>query len=486
MKFSRFIGTLASTIAVSIFAFLLVVGCDHAVAPHEPLVDIERKVQTVKRRPPAESAPPANPIWHEETILKGNAGPSKGSHGGPEKPGYAPKVSPAEADEAAATTVRTTVRPKAGTASGTAYHDATLASTPFVASSSFTKSALALKIDGLDVGKVVDLVEIEGWSGKKTFYFSKILRAGKRPLIIMYAQGPAGEWVPRLLYKSNSDGGWRSTPQYAGGIFSKGKYHYTQETKPVEQILLFLEAMEKIPGKVLNIGSDREVIALFTDLEKNTDPAKKAAYTFEKEVHPYDDGGRHLLREFQLCPPGDCFQQEWADDARKHGHIPYENLNDFIALFDHLTYPAGFIPDFTKNPLRTYIIDHTLLGFSLVGVYGALFDGHPVEWHIAFDREGRVWVERINFIGASVSSYGTYRTWIDSGLITNKPLDYRSQTKLLWKYRASQKPPEKDFPEAFDTTYDDITALLDHLKVIIEFRLLRHRSREEIKAALGK
>ena len=44
--------------------------------------------------------------------------------------------------------------------------------------------------------------------------------------------------LPRLLYKSNSAGSWRVSP-FISDIYHKGNYHYTQETKPVDEIIEF-------------------------------------------------------------------------------------------------------------------------------------------------------------------------------------------------------------------------------------------------------
>ena len=64
----------------------------------------------------------------------------------------------------------------------------------------------------------------------------------------MYSFVKIGEVLqPRLFYLSNSDGGWRASPYIRqDGRYSKGNhFHYTQETKPTEEVVSYLEGAKK-------------------------------------------------------------------------------------------------------------------------------------------------------------------------------------------------------------------------------------------------
>ena len=66
----------------------------------------------------------------------------------------------------------------------------------------------------------------------------------KRATAVLYTNVD-GKIMPRIFYKSRSDGGWRSGPGTIGEKISKGLgFHYTQETKPVDEIIDYLNNAE--------------------------------------------------------------------------------------------------------------------------------------------------------------------------------------------------------------------------------------------------
>ena len=84
----------------------------------------------------------------------------------------------------------------------------------------------------------------------RSFLLSEIMCAPpeKRKYAILYGQCQPNIYCPLYLYKSQSAGGWRVSPTVDldnSPRYSKGNFHYTQEAKPVPEIVFALEQLEK-------------------------------------------------------------------------------------------------------------------------------------------------------------------------------------------------------------------------------------------------
>lgn len=287
----------------------------------------------------------------------------------------------------------------------------------------------------------------------KEFYVGKIWSTDSgRDQAVMFVKNGSGVLMPRVLYKSKSDGGWRSCPGLEDGYrYSKGLgFHYTQETKPHENIIRYLEEADKTGHRSASYSTDV--------IEEYFDGGKSSGWnSFDKEVALYDDKG--VLREFQKYPPGYYTKEK------------LKNLGGEISLptkFKELDFSnpglKEFLPNFSQPPVKTGRTKHTLLGYINIEAFTAKLNGRPVEWVMAYDKNGRVWVDRIAFLDAKINSYGVSSEVINSGALTNKPLEYVSQVTALEKGR--------DYQE-FDSRYADITPLLDNLLPIRQFRKAR-------------
>ena len=113
---------------------------------------------------------------------------------------------------------------------------------------------------------------------------------------------------------------------------------------------------------------------------------------------------------------------------------------------------------------------HTLLGEVKVETYTGKLNGKEVNWQIAYDKEGRVWADAINFKDGKISSYGTQTEVIDSGCLTNKPIEYSSQADKIPK---GMKKAGFVKTENGTNYYDDITPLLDQMEFVQAFRKAR-------------
>lgn len=292
---------------------------------------------------------------------------------------------------------------------------------------------------------------------EKYFFFSKIVRTngGKgREQALMFVQKEDGRIYPRILYKSNSDGGWRSTEGFIYNTNGKIRYlkgrdvrtengHYTQETKPHQGIIKYLESAEE---RNLFVNYNGDLIGDYfnvVDLYENID-------TFKNETSIYDDGG--TLSQFKKYQPG------------LYGDINYEAPT--AEIFANFNYPKDFLPDFSKGPTKVETTIHTLLEKVTLETFEAKLNGRDIEWVFAYDKDGRIWIERINFKNGEISSYGTYKEVINSGALTNKPLEYGGQVANLIK--------GKDY-KPYNTSYADITPLIKNLKPIKLFEEYKNK-----------
>ncbi len=299
--------------------------------------------------------------------------------------------------------------------------------------------------------KPLKKIEVDG----KGFYLSQVLVNGRYKYAIMYSQDPStGNFLPRVLYKSNSDGVWRSTPGYdpLKQIYSKGEgYHYTQETKLNYEIAKFLDG-DNLPSS--NIGSDliREKFNL-VNLEM------QGVNTFKNESIRYNDLGQ--LKDIQKFKAG----------------VRYllDKPNIVVNSLNKIRYPEGFVPDFNKGPTKTEIGHHTLLGDITYEFYEGKLSQRSTEWIVAYDKEGRVWIDSIHFKDGEINSYGTPTEVIDSGALTNKPLDYHritspNEDEAVRLVAMRDELMAAGYIKGFDNKYNDITPLLANLKPIQDFK----------------
>jgi len=310
--------------------------------------------------------------------------------------------------------------------------------------------------------------------GDQKFYFSPVLVGSNRHEVVIMYTVKNGFILPRLLYKSQSGGNWRGTSGYidyyddGSLIFDKGQ-QYTQGTRLNSKIADHLEGQMELMGqKDLNLKCLETFFYVPNQLRyKNADKL----YTFRTEVaveaHSGQSKDNPLLQVLHECPPGWCFSS-----SVKHGHQTFSNYKEYIEQVVNPTLEnTSFMPAFNKkNCEQSYYMGHPLLSDHkngklekdiLIRICMGTLNGKQVEWHMATDRVGRVWIDSIRYKDNPVSTYGTDTQVIDSGILVNKPLEYaHACTKL-------QDGTDKYL---FDETYDDITPLLVNLLPIQKFK----------------
>lgn len=302
----------------------------------------------------------------------------------------------------------------------------------------------------------------------REFLISKIVHGPDRTYAVMYTTiDKDGEKlvVPRFLYRSNSDGGWR----VAYGIDAKGRFikeadedewHYTQETKLDPKILDQLDIAEITWDKSGKLENNlQRVFATNNGLLEETDARSEVTYYHDKEI---DEKLKHL-RHFSA---GEMSHRH-LDAIRRAG---YRDFSHYLQSMDRVfSSIPGFMPDF-RRPVGAEVRTHTMLGRITVEHFSARLGDEPITWSIASDSEGRVWVENVKLQNAGVTSYGTAAKVFDAGIATSKPIEYAKQSDGL-----------RDMQERvpFQGKYHDITPVLDSLLPIREYRkargIVRHR-----------
>lgn len=298
----------------------------------------------------------------------------------------------------------------------------------------------------------------------KTFLFSEILRSRGRKVAIGYvsAGDQRGKLMPRMFYQSESDGGWRSSPNIDNnGTLSKGsdqigigmndEYgHYVQMTKPNESIVAVLERQDRLQAE----RSEKDNVVVYKSVEYsdlmsvyNEDRLKAEQHsTYADEVAVTKVEGR--------------FMDAYVSGAGARGESA-----TLQARLNSMELPTGFEPDFSQEPSKKYHTKHTLAGDTGVEVYPAILNGRVVEWHMAHDElENRVWVDRIVYKDSKVTTYGTQAEVIVAGALSAKPFDYDSQLGDMVEGR--------DF-KRLNRAYVDVSPTLDQIPAIKHYRLSR-------------
>ncbi len=311
----------------------------------------------------------------------------------------------------------------------------------------------------------------------RVFFLSNVIQTkiGEtyRNHIILYTPDKQNNIIPRLVYISKSAGGPRSTPKFIPGSgYSKGKeIDYKQETKLNPEIL---SAVEKIIEDTDNYQKDDDGKTLISFSEPALDKLKKRD---KKKILTYDGEVKEstLSSIFKVAQLKEKNLEKMVISQNNEPNYNEENAKEewnlFVKSLQDLKIPNADAPDFSK-PSKKYTMRHFVLGECSVQV----FEKNGIEWHLAYDQDGRVWIERIRDASSKVNSYGTDDKVIDGGILTMKPLEYRNQ---IPKYLADKEPPldsdrltDKEKDPQNPLSYVDISeSILSKISIIADFKV---------------
>jgi len=316
-----------------------------------------------------------------------------------------------------------------------------------------------------------------------------------RLLSTMMVDSGNGKLYPRLLYQSDSGGGWMSTRGYAlrmdksGRIFKKGAlsmkvsfqgrdYVYPAaytETQVHSEIAEYLQTQRDA-----SISYRGNFALDYFDLEN---PSVKETNTYSPIAEARERGAPEVGdTEVDFAVPEsyiirDSLGNEPQYMPAKLNMPGSENAGAYFKGLDH-KFPQGFIPDFSVGPIRQPTIKyHTQLGKTISGIYRGYLNGKKVDWTMVYESpdnpryEGRVWIENIRMTDSGLTTYGTYSNYLFTSILGHKPLDYSDQVSKL-RMGIDRKTYSFD-GNTGEPFYDDITPLLDNLLPIRLFRRAR-------------
>ncbi|MDB5187368.1 MAG: hypothetical protein JWM07_840 [Candidatus Saccharibacteria bacterium] len=293
----------------------------------------------------------------------------------------------------------------------------------------------------------------------KQFLFSEILQTETRKVAIGYvsAGNNPGKLQPRLFYKSDSDGGWRSAPYIVDGKYSKG----TDEAELGDQTEFGQYVQLTKPSEVISNVLDQQMHRQDERGQSGEMPYKQVALNDIAQIYSKDRivGESHntFVKEVQVTQVKSPGLDAYISGVGVSNPHSREDIKSMIL-------PAGFEPDFSE-PSKTYHTIHSLAGETEVEVFPAVLNGRSVEWHVAHDTDkNRVWIDRIAYTDGEVTTYGTQRDVIVAGALSAKPFDHSSQLKGMQEGRDWIR---------YNDSYADVSLTLNEIPAIKHYRLSR-------------
>ena len=209
-----------------------------------------------------------------------------------------------------------------------------------------------------------------------------------------------------------------------------------------------------------------------------SDTGSKTSIDVEHENGEHQVISYNGLSNIQGFQPGSCF------------NIPMSFDTYLATLQDDWPYLIlqGFMPNFENTllkPIRTYEIDHSLLENSKIYVFTTNWSfkkyknknknetfQQKIEWHMAVagnESNPKIWIEKITPDAGQISSFGSKIMVIDSGFLTNKPVEYTSQCTIFLRTRKTEPEKYRCVLMGNNDKYMDITPQLQKIYPIKMF-----------------
>lgn len=297
-----------------------------------------------------------------------------------------------------------------------------------------------------------------------TIEVGRMFKTDRRPIVvILWPVEIANQPVlaPCFAYKSQSQGAWRSSVRLnpRGSSFEIAKAGtYTQGTLLHPELEDLLEGQFR-DARGLLYGRLDDLAVIFSDGLSWW--AERWLHRTQEEVVVLPTPSLAEIQRIQI-------DATFVSDAENLGQADRRRGAKLVTALKKVKYPPGFIPDFKQQP---HVVKpgrhHPWLGAYTLSIFrGARVDGMDLEWGMAEDTQGRVWIEFIRPMNQKVTRLGTLSPTIDTGFLTAKPLEYYSQVKLLPAKYYRVVPNQTSWTE---DPYVDITPLLAELKPVKDF-----------------
>lgn len=275
----------------------------------------------------------------------------------------------------------------------------------------------------------------------------------------------------RYFYKSGSDAGaWRATPGMIMGRLEKiDQVHYTQATKPALAILARLKQLESAHNQppLSSITLKEEQVLPYLQVIGEKVTASGWGTQIGKALEEIQKVPGQGMTQVGAYQPGKAFHSRRVDYREKAEFNP-----NLLQTFSEFSFPEGFVPDFSEDKVKAkFELYSSEQGMITCREYGgaSIVDKNsgqrrPVIWTMAEDASGRTWVYGVRYADSKTNSYGVYHDVLDTGILTQKPLEYTQQAthltgflNRLVKDEVYQRyHRETDRLTAMNIPYDDI------------------------------
>lgn len=277
-------------------------------------------------------------------------------------------------------------------------------------------------------------LEVEG----KKFYFSKILKEESQDDVILCYVNDGESIYPRLFSASEIGiGNFRSyifkNKGYTGKELLSRKDNETVELIDSGETQI-TKLHEEIIQKIKEIKSKEDIVEIDTELgefiasnfslveDKKQNPYSINSYTIEKETKIE---ATNSIIDFKSSS-GDQIMTYWVNKVKEIGVIKvFEELKNNIFNifnFDKLQCPEGLIPNFQSDFISRDIFDDLSFGKIVSEKFSAMLENKPVEIVYMTNKNGKTWIDEIKYKDSEITTYGTNKNLIMSGVLTSLPL----------------------------------------------------------------
>lgn len=284
---------------------------------------------------------------------------------------------------------------------------------------------------------------------------------GARLKVMLSSRDEMGKSRRLMVYKSQSEGSLRVTQGRDDDVYLKGAGHlsefeqYTQDTQLNPDFAISLEQAMAVLEDSYSVKPDVE-------LSKQEAIVARADYAEQQTVYQFGD--KELANLLRVLKPGALSEKAINTSLNAPKSEKRDaKMSKHIAKLNEALLKSDYIPEF-DIPKRVEADEHPILG----AIKREVYEKAGVEWYMASDATGRVWIDRVRIAGSEPNAYGTDKQMLFSGILTSKPMDYDHQVTGLSNDVKTKIP---------GTYYTDISAFLDQLAPIQRYRHQRNVTR---------
>ncbi len=280
---------------------------------------------------------------------------------------------------------------------------------------------------------------------------------GRGDIYVVNSSDKKGRTRQFLVYRSVSEGGWRSSQGYEidqgkkrlmKGAELSSHAQYTQDTQlNPEFSSKLLDAVTGPVGLPLARGED---------FMHDSAHAEALLIDFEAEHDVYSISDKRVASLLSILPAGSLS----TENLRTHLDSSADLMN-YVAVLNEALEQSDIMPDFSGDPLRTETDTHPILGAITREVYVK----SGIEWHIGQDKNSRVWIDRVRIAKNETTSFGTDKDLIYSGILTSKPVEYTAQATGIPQSLRNQ----------INSSYTDTAPFLANLAPIKKYKAQKTR-----------